>query len=365
MSDQEFWQTAEAQRWTAARAWEWHNTLPWLVGCNFIPSTAVNQLEMWQAETFDPATIDRELGWLAALGMNSMRVFLHDLPWMHDAPGFLERVEQYLDISHRHGIGTMFVFFDSCWHPFPHLGKQRAPEPGVHNSGWVQSPGRVALENENEWPRLEAYVRGMVQHFRNDPRVHAWDIWNEPDNNNGLSYGPRDLPYEDKAQRVLPLMARAFAWARAENPSQPLTSAVWTAGAWPDNETLSPLQKLQLHASDVISFHRYTPLAATQTTAEQLQREHGRPLLCTEYLARSHGNTFQDILPYFAAQKIAAYNWGAVAGKTQTIHDWPTWQKPDRTEPVPWHHDILRSDGEPYDSAETELIRSLTKAQLR
>src|ERR1700733_6278697 len=202
MSDQALWQAAEAERWPTARARDWYDALPWLVGCNFIPSTAVNQLEMWQAETFDPATIDRELGWLAALGMNSMRVFLHDLPWLHDAPGVVARVEQYLDIAHRHRIGTMLVFCDSCWHPFPYLGKQRAPEPGVHNSGWVQSPGRIALENENEWPRLENYGPGVVRRFRDDPRVHAWDIWNEPNNNNGGPYEPRDLSSEEKAKRV-------------------------------------------------------------------------------------------------------------------------------------------------------------------
>ncbi|HEX4140441.1 MAG TPA: hypothetical protein VHY09_08850 [Candidatus Methylacidiphilales bacterium] len=362
MSDAASWQAAEAQRWPAQRAWDWYNALPWLVGCNYIPSNAINQLEMWQAETFDPAINDRELGWLAALGMNSMRVFLHDLPWMHDAPGFLSRLEQFLDIAHRHRIGIMFVFFDSVWHPFPHLGKQRAPEPGVHNSGWVQSPGRVALEIENEWPRLEDYVRGVVRHFRNDPRVQVWDIWNEPDNDNGATYGPRDLPYEEKSNRVLELMAKAFAWARAEQPSHPLTSGVWRGYDWHDNDNLPPLPKFQLRASDVISFHRYDPLPATKATVELLQHDHGRPLLCTEYLARGHGSTFPDILPYFAQQKVAAYNWGAVAGKTQTIHDWPTWQKPDRTEPVPWHHDILRTDGEPFDAAETKLIRSLTKA---
>ena len=360
MPDFPLWQTAEAQRWPAPRAWDWYNAQPWLVGTNFIPSNAVNQLEMWQAETFDPETIDRELGWLAALGMNSMRVFLHDLPWLHDAPGFLARIDQFLAIAQRHGIGIMPVFFDSCWHPFPHLGKQRAPEPGVHNSGWVQSPGRIALLNENEWPRLEDYVRGVIRHFRTDPRVQVWDIWNEPDNNNAPHYGGRDLPGDEKATRVLPLLARAFGWARAENPAQPLTSAVWT-GPWHDDDALPPLQKLQLHASDLISFHRYQPLAGTRASAELLQREHNRPLLCTEYLARSQGSTFQEILPWFAQQKIAAYNWGAVAGKTQTLHPWSTWQAPDRTEPIPWHHEILRPTGEPYDPAETELIRSLTK----
>ncbi len=353
-------QTAEAQRWPAARAWDWHRALPWLVGCNFIPSNAINQLEMWQAETFDPATLDRELGWLAGLGMNSMRVFLHDLLWQHDSAGFLRRIEQFLDLAHRHGIGIMFVFFDSCWDPFPALGPQRAPKPGVHNSGWVQSPGRLALENESEWPRLEDYVHDVVRAFRDDPRVHAWDMWNEPDNG-AASYTPGGLSPEERLDRILRLLARAFAAARAENPSQPLTTGVWTETSWHDDDKLPPLHKFQLHASDVISFHRYLPLADTQEKAGLLRREHNRPLLCTEYLARAAGSTFQAILPWFAQEKIAAYNWGAVSGKTQTIHPWTTLQTPDRTEPTPWHHDIFRPNGTPYDPAETQLIASLLK----
>jgi hypothetical protein len=345
---------ASKERWDVKRAWAWYDSLDWLVGCNFIPSSAINQLEMWQADTFDPQGIDRELGWLAGLGMNSMRVFLHDLLWEQDAKGFLARVEQFLDIAHRHKIGIMFVFFDSCWHPFPHLGKQRDPEPGVHNSFWVQSPGLTVLGNEKAWGRLEDYLRGFVGHFRNDSRVHAWDIWNEPDNTNDNSYGPRDLKYDEKVKFVLPLMAKAFAWVRSAKPSQPLTSGVW-------HERLPSLHKFQLSASDVISFHRYDTLDQTKAIVEMLKKDHGRPIVCTEYLARRAGSTFQNILPYFKQERVAAYNWGAVAGKTQTNYPWDSWQKPYAAEPVPWHHDILRQDGSPYDPEETELIKSLLK----
>src|SRR5512133_1841758 len=127
--------------WPVEQAWEWYRQQPWLVGCNFIPSTAINQLEMWQADSFDMKTIDRELGWAAAIGFNSMRVFLHDLVWQADAEGFKQRIKQYLAVAERHGILTMFVFFDDCWNTDPHLGRQPEPIPGVHNSGWVQSPG--------------------------------------------------------------------------------------------------------------------------------------------------------------------------------------------------------------------------------
>jgi len=350
-------QRASQKKWDITRAHAWHEKLPWLVGCNFIPSCAINQLEMWQEETFAPEVIGRELGWLAALGMNSMRVFLHDILWKQDRVGFLSRVERFLEIAHAHGIGIMFVFFDSCWNPEPKAGPQRGPTPGVHNSYWVQSPGNVIVSDPAAFGRLEDYVTGVVDHFRADARIHAWDIWNEPDNFSMGNQDTSNMTPEKKRAMILPLLAKAFDWARASNPTQPLTSGVWT-GDWTDDATLEPLFQLQLLGSDVISFHRYVGAEETRASIESLKR-FGRPLLCTEYLARGAGSTFEAILPIFKEYKIAAYNWGAVSGKTQTIYHWDSWSKPYPPEPPLWHHDIFRPDGSPYRVEETELIKEL------
>src|SRR3954454_1767268 len=129
---------AATRQWSVEQAEEWYEKQPWLVGCNFGPSTAINQLEMWQADTFDLKTIDRELGLAEGLGFTSIRVFLHHLLWEQDQEGFQKRMERFLDIADRHKIGVMFVLFDSVWDPHPKLGKQREPQPGLHNSGWVQ-----------------------------------------------------------------------------------------------------------------------------------------------------------------------------------------------------------------------------------
>ena len=347
---------ASRGRWEEARAWSWYNSQPWRVGCNFIPSGSINQLEMWQADTFHLEEIDRELGWLAAIGMNSARVFLHDLLWKQDAEGFLARVDQFLDIAGKHGIGIMFVFFDSCWYPYPEVGKQREPHPRRHNSFWLQSPGAPLVNDAQAFDELEDYVTGFVRHFRDDQRVIIWDVWNEPEN---FSMGghEKDMTKERKLELVTPLVAQAFQWIRSANPTQPLTSAIWE-GDWADDK-LIPLQKIQLLASDLISFHRYVSLAETRRTVEPLKR-FGRPLLCTEYVARAEGNSFETILPYFHQEKIAAYNWGAVSGKTNTIYPWDSATRIYTEEPVPWHHDIFRPDGSPYDSKETALIKALT-----
>jgi hypothetical protein len=348
-----------SNRWTPKAARNWYRKLPWLVGCNYLPRTAINQLEMWQADTFDPQTIDQELGWAATLGMNSVRVFLHDLVWQQDGKAFVARVERFLEIASRHGIGVMFVIFDSCWHPFPHLGKQPEPEPGVHNSGWLQSPGVAVLRNEKKFDALGKYVTSVVRHFRDDDRIHAWDVWNEPDNHNGTSRGVRDLA--DKPERVTRLLPKVFEWARLAGPSQPLTAGIWQ-GDWSCDSSLKPWERVYIAQSDVVSFHCYGTPDSMQAKVAQLSR-YERPIFCTEYMARGVGSTFGGILPILKEHRVAAYNWGFVQGRSQTNLPWDSWQFPyTEAEPKPWFHDIFRPDGSAYDKSETALLRRMTGA---
>jgi hypothetical protein len=348
------------ERWTPERADAWARAQPWLVGCNYIPSTAINQLEMWQADTFDPQTIDRELGWAERLGFTSVRVFLHHLPFEQDREGFLKRLAEFLDIAGRHRIGVVFVLFDSVWDPHPRPGKQRAPQPGVHNSGWVQSPGADDLTNPERHRLLEEYTRGVIGHFKDDRRVQVWDLWNEPDNQNESSYGKNKLKQEppNKVALTLELLKKAFAWARAAEPSQPVTSGVWI-GNWPDPERLSPTERVQLEESDIISFHSYDKLDGVKKCVQHLRR-YGRPLVCTEYMARPRGSTFDPVLAYLKDEKVGAHCWGFVAGKSNTIYPWDSWQKPYPEEPKVWFHDIYRADGTPFDPKEVEYIRRVT-----
>lgn len=342
--------------WTKEQANEWYKGQQWLVGANFLPSTAINQLEMWQAESFDTATIDKELGWAESIGMNTMRVFLHDLLYAQDSVGFMERMNTFLEIAKRHHIKPLFVLFDSCWDPFPKLGKQRDPQPYVHNSGWVQSPGYDALKDSTQYPRLEKYVKGVVGHFANDSRILGWDIWNEPDNPTGPSYEKVDLP--NKVQYVLPLLKKSFEWARTQKPSQPLTSGIWS-GNWTTDETLKPIEKLQVEQSDVISFHNYDSSQVFESKIKELQR-YGKPLICTEYMARPNGSTFAGFLPVAKKYNVGMYNWGFVNGKSQTIYPWDSWTKKYTSEPPVWFHDIFNTDGTPYKQDEVNVIKSIT-----
>jgi Cellulase (glycosyl hydrolase family 5) len=352
-------QTA-SERWTADKANRWYAAEPWLVGSNYIPANAINELEMWQADTFDPERIDTELGWAEGLGMNTMRVFLHDLLWQQDADGFKKRMNTFLEICARHKVKPIFVLFDSCWDPFPQLGKQRNPRPGVHNSGWVQSPGAKALEDPAQYSRLKTYVEGVVAAFAHDKRVLAWDVWNEPDNTNDSSYGEKEPA--DKVKLVLGLLPQAFRWARAAHPEQPLTSGVWQ-GDWSNPNALQPMTQLQLDLSDVISFHNYGVPNDFEKRAAALKR-YGRPLICTEYMARGVKSTFEGVMPLAKRDKIALINWGFVQGKTQTFLPWDSWQQPYvYRSPTVWFHDIFREDGKPYRDSEVAFIRQMTGAK--
>jgi hypothetical protein len=349
----------QALRWTEDEAKQWYAQQPWLVGANYIPADAINSLEMWQADTFDPAEIDRELGWAEGLGMNTMRVFLHDLLWEQDEPGFLHRIDQFLAIAQKHHIRVIFVLLDSCFDPDPKLGPQHPPVPGVHNSGWVQAPGRAILEDPKQYPRLKAYVQGVVAAFAKDPRVLAWDVWNEPDNLSNMGYREQEPP--NKRQLVQALLPQVFDWARSVHPVQPLTSGVF-GHAWSSSK-MSPVEQIQIERSDVISFHNYSWPEVFESEVVDLEKFH-RPLICTEYMARGAGSTFDTILPIAKRYRVGAINWGLVKGKTQTYLPWDSLQRPYvLMQPPIWFHDVFYPDGTPYRQREAQIFRELTGKQ--
>lgn len=350
---------ADGERWSQAEAKSWYEQQPWLVGANYTTSNAINQLEMFQAESFDPVAIDRELGWAREkFGMNTMRVYLHDLLWKQDQKGFLKRLDQFLAIAAKHGIRPMLVLFDSCWDPDPVLGAQRRPIPGVHNSGWLQSPGRHELVDPANDAHFRAYVQGVVGAFANDKRVLAWDLWNEPDNPGGGNYMDKQLDREQA--RIEELLPKVFEWARAKKPIQPLTSGVWIGDDWsPGARSLNAIQRTQLEQSDVITFHNYEQPEAFEARVAQL-RGYDRPLICTEWLARGNGSNVDTILPIARRENIGMINWGFVDGAIQTRFPWDSWQRPyTMQEPTLWFHDLLKADGTPYRAREAELFRKL------
>lgn len=328
---------ASSEPWRHQQAWDWYRKAGPIRGCNYVPRSAVNDTEMWQAETFDPKTIDQELGWAERAGYSSLRVFLQYVVWQHDPDGFKHRLDEFLAVADKHGMSAAVIFFDDCAFAVrePYVGKQDDPVPGVHNSGWVPSPGLKRVTDRSTWPDLERYVRDIVSTFGKDKRVVMWDLYNEPGNSN-------------MGAKSLPLVEATFAWARAAHPGQPLTM-----GVWQDFE--GPMSRRMMELSNVVSFHAYD-IPDEVKKKIVICRAYARPVICTEFLRRQVGNTFASILPLFAASDIGWYNWGLVAGKTQTYMPWGS--RPGDAMPRIWQHDTLRPDGTPYDAAELDAIKA-------
>ena len=329
--------TSAGQVWSTTKAWAWYRAHPWMSGANFTPSTAINQLEMWQADTFDPTTIDRELGWAEGIGFNTMRVFLHSLAWQQDPKGFKQRVDTYLGIADKHHIQTIFVFFDDCWNKTSQIGVQPAPKTGIHNSGWLQDPGDPASRDSVTFVKLKPYVQDVLTTFAHDKRILFWDLYNEPGNSGKLATS-------------MPLLRNIFSWARAVNPDQPLSVGLW---AW----DYGALNSFQARNSDIITYHNYEEAPMHQRVIELLET-HGRPLICTEYMARTRNSRFATIMPLLKKQNVGAINWGLVDGKTNTKYQWDT-PLADGSEPIEWFHEVFHRDGMPYRQDETNLIKKL------
>lgn len=323
-------------QWTVDQAKAWGENQPWISGCNYVPANAINSIEMWSAETYDHALIDKELGQAEELGFNSMRVFLSSIVWNHDPAVYKKTIDDFLGICDSHGIRAIFVLLDDCWNAESAYGKQPEPKPGVHNSGWAQDPPVSSrADTTTLFKNMEAYVKDIIGSFRMDERILFWDLYNEPGN-------------EKHGDTSLPLLKHLFEWGRECGPVQPLSSGIWS-------HSLPNLNKFQLENSDIISYHCYGAPEAQQHAIDTLKR-FNRPMVNTEYMARRNNCTFANTMPLLKKNNVGAINWGFVAGKTNTNFAWGE-PMPDMKEPPVWFHDILRQDGTPFDPEEITVIK--------
>jgi hypothetical protein len=332
-------------KWSVERAKKWYSEENWLVGCNYVPYYAGNQLEMWQVDTFDVEILNQELQFAEDIGFNILRVFLHYLLWLEDSIGFKQRIETFLDIADSHKIKIMFVFFDDCWNGYPKLGPQGEPKPGIHNSMWLQCPGQEEVSNRSIYPILKDYVQDIMMTYRDDSRVKIWDLYNEP--------GQVANNHQNDS---LPLLKEVYKWAREINCIQPLTIGAY---GWGKKIIEENFDLFSFENSDIISFHSYHSIDSFVKTTEKIESiANGRPIICTEYMARTRDSTFKTHLPFMKSKKLGAINWGFVNGRSQTIYPW---RSPlNASKPKIWFHDILEKDGTPFDKEEIDLIKELS-----
>ena len=358
-------------RWPVEKACKWYNTQPWTLGFNYIPGYAVNFTEMWQKNIFDPKVIDRELKWAANIGFNTFRTIMQFLVWKDDNQGFEERFEHLLEIAERHRLKVMPCHFDDCSFTAPgkqhitepYLGKQKDPVPGCIASSFTPSPGHYTAQDKNQWPELERYVKEIITRYAKDERIYAWDLYNEPGGYDGMAWGKTDN-----------LVDATFTWAREVNPNQPLT-----VGWWSNSRIGIDYGKRWMECSDIITYHHYGQLGASNVPLTEKQRELGvlpmgeksrielcrtfhRPILCTEWLARQLGSQVGTHLPFYRREKIGCFQWGMANGRSQ-CHCHHINAKVVKHNDV-WGHDLLHNDGRPYNEKEIELIKNTISGDI-
>ena len=361
-SSPERWSEADANAWWAAR--------DWVCGFNFLPSTAVNFLEMWHGDSFDRPTIERELGWAAEIGYNAVRFNPHFLVWKNDRDGFLERLDWMMGLAGQLGMSSVPCLFDDCGFggAEPVYGPQPSPVPEVHNSRGVANPGRRAVMDPDVWPWLERYVRDVTRAFRDDTRILFWDVYNEPGNR--MQFGPDgfSLFQGDLDPHALALMESAFGWMRSEAPEQPLTVGAWSTPLPEHADHVNPYQteidRSALVHSDVVSFHAYWRAGRVARFIDYLSVL-DRPMFCTEWMARAVDSRIEDQLHMFHDRKVGCFQWGLVRGRSQTYLPWPAAlveAHGGRASRSVWFHDVLHEDGTPYEPDEIGTIRSLARS---
>jgi endo-1,4-beta-mannosidase len=333
-----------AMRWSEGKANEWYAGQKWPVGFNYVTSTAINEIEMWQNESFDPKTIDREMGLAQGLGFNTVRIFLDDIVWEADPKGFKKNIDTFLGICDRHGLKVIATFFTNGGkYDSPKMGKQPEAIQGVHNSQWIQSPGAASVNDSTTWPRLERYIKDILGSFKKDKRILYWCLYNEPEN------------FKQGAQS-LPLLRAVFRWAREVNPTQPLSSPIWICPGMHSTKTNFPIVSFLGENCDIMTFHCYYGPEEMETFISYM-KQFNRPMVCQEYMGRPR-STFQEIMPILKREGVGAISWGLVNGKCNFNLQWSS--KAGDPEPEIWFHDIFRQDGTPYSEEEVEFIKAMT-----
>lgn len=327
-----------APRWTADRAQAYMQRFPCLKGCNYVPAYCYNYIQMWY--DFRTEEIRRELGFARDCGINSLRIFLPLFAWQQDGQWALvkERFAAFLDMAEAFGMTIMPTFQPN--YGFVEKGQPpKAPtvhfRPGCHVNHWqYPNTGTVTLLGNSELlGAIKDWFTDIIDMYGDDERIVAWDLWNET----------------PEAERGA--LEWLFFFARDIGAAQPLTAS-WEA----------------FDLSDVITFHNYTkpggepryPVGESLAFLPELERAlaQERPVLCTEWLARTEGNTFETVLPYYRKHHIHFYFWGLCAGSAQYHFPWG-WPE-GSPEPKRWFHCILYPDGTPYRDEEIESLRAFT-----
>ncbi|MBL7041288.1 MAG: hypothetical protein ISR77_21810, partial [Pirellulaceae bacterium] len=263
----------------------------WMHGANYTPSYAATDVETWL--NYDPAVVDRELGYAERIGLNCVRVFLQSLVYEHAPEKFLGNFADFVDRADSHGLKVMPILFDSCFGVSPSLESQHM---------WVANPGPDRM-SEADFEALDAYVRAVVTPYVGDERIALWDVMNEPT--------VTVLSLTDEGRAQIWTFVRHYARLAHKLDS---THAITVGVAGTDSSKVIDL-------IDVLSCHSYAPtrekfreaLATTQTQARQA----GKPWIISECCAPGWGNRYEMVMPELREFNVGHTAWEVVIGKNQ------------------------------------------------
>jgi hypothetical protein len=321
------------QRWTVTRAHEYMQSYGVIKGCNFVPSYCKSPMQHFI--DFREDIIRKELGYAKKAGLNSIRLWIPCFAWQSDRQTFYQVLDKYLEICNEMQFSIMATL--TCYSIKKDTFQEKLevkPQrfyPGVHIQP-LEIEG-IYRREADDWPVIREYYQEITKRYGDNRTIIVWDLYNEA------------------WEKDRDLQEHLFQWVREVDPGQPLT-ACWGAHDY----------------SDVITFHTYQPpggkkrdeLPGLLSFEEEINYalSYNRPVLCTEWLARTFGNNFQNVLPVFAAYNIGFYFWGLVAGSGQYRFPW-NWPE-GAPEPYLWFHEILYPDGHPYKREEIDMIRDFT-----
>ena len=377
---------ARTAPWTKERAWKWYDAQPWIRGCNYMPASAANHLELWQSygseERF--AEVEREMALAERAGFNTMRVILAKWGfsvWYHDHDGFMRNFERTLAVFARHGIRAIVVLGNDCSRPkelweLPKLGPQ-SWDLGYHGgrkksetASYPDAVGYTMLDDPVLRPKFFEMCEELVGKYAQDDRILLWNVWNEPGQSN-------------RGEKTVVDMRELFGRLWKIDPKQPLAADLfwgdygmgpghaneWAWQGTPTGHKLGFLraQKLAGELSDIISYHCYDAYAFQVRLIRELKDFYGRPLVNTEWLARCRHCNVEELYPLYYLERIGAVNWGLVAGAYQTYEPWEgMWEEVERGggkgyDLTKWFHDLYRPSHRPYDPREIDLIRKFNR----
>ena len=361
---------ARAERqgpWTKERAWEWYNAQPWIRGCNYMPASCANHIDLWQEYGSEARfeEMEREMALMEKDGFNAVRLLLGDYGfavWRAEHDGMMKRFERMLEIFDRHGVRVILIFGNDCSRPkpiwsLPPMGEQKY-DVGYHagrklaqHGSFPGQPGYTAVDDPQLCEEFFAMCEEFLSKYAHDRRILFWNLWNEPGANNRGTISTKHI-------------RRLFKLAWTIDPDQPLAADLYTSER---NWTNDVAEAVGAELNDIVSYHSYSPLSYQTVLAKKLKDRFGRPLVSTEWLGRIFNCTVQDVYPFFAQNRIGCTMWGYVNGKYQTHEPWEvTWRQseadPEKAREfdlTKWFHDLYRPSLRPYDPEEVNIIRRI------